>query len=280
MRFLNASIIDKNHSIKDKPMVSQLKLISLLFAAVIFSIAGCSDDSSTGADQPEAPAVPEAVPAEINSSIFENNSVAGEEYALFNEAAIITQTAAAQINGVTIPGQTYLEFTRSNESVFEDGVWTWTFTSSQSGVDVSVRTTAEQLQNGYQWNINISGSFNGESITEFLFLSGFISDDGNTGNWQYFSPGQGEQPILEYLWEVTDEAKYSFSSVIAGSSSEDQQRIDYVRDGADNTLSYTGLTSGGDLEIYWNSDTGTGYIDREGEDRRCWDASFAETSCS
>jgi len=253
----------------------QLTILSML----LFTFSGCGDDSSTGADQPDPPAVPEALPAEINSSIFDNNNPTGEEFALFNEAAAYAASATAQINGGTILGQTYLEFTRSNESVFEDGTWTWNFTSSQNGFDVSIRTVAEQLQNGYQWDIYVSGSFNGETVSEFSFLSGFIAEDGSSGNWQYFSPGDSEQPILEYLWEVTDENQSSFSTIFGGSSSEDQQRIDYVRDGADNTLNYIGFFSGGDLVIYWNSETGTGYIDREGEERRCWDASFAETAC-
>ncbi|HKL14800.1 MAG TPA: hypothetical protein VJ915_04155 [Balneolaceae bacterium] len=261
-------------------MGQRLKVTSLLFAMFLFTAVSCGDDSTTGTDQPEPPAVPEAVPAEINSSIFDNNNPTGENFDLFNQAAIYAETAAAQINGGTILGQTYLEFTRSSESEFEDGTWTWNFTSSQSGFDVSVRTTAEQLQNGFQWDIFVSGTFNGETVNEFSFLSGFISDDGSTGSWQYFSPGDSDQPILEYQWEVIDDSQTSFSTIFSGFSSDDQQRIDYVQNGADNTLEYTGFSSVPDLVIYWNSESGAGYIDREGEDRQCWDESFAEVACS
>lgn len=260
-------------------MISKLNVASLLLVFSLFLIVSCGDDSTTGADQPEPPTVPEAVPAEINSSIFDSNDPTGETFALFNEAAAYADAAVAQINGGTILGQTYLEFTRSTESTFEDGTWTWTFTSSQSGIDVSVETTAEELENGYQWNIFVSGTFNGETVTEFSFLSGFISDDGNTGNWQYFSPDDDQQPILEYQWDKVSETEASFSTIFSGTSASDQQRIDYVRDDANNTLEYTGFTSIPDVVVYWNSDNGSGYIDREGEDRRCWNESFEEVAC-
>jgi hypothetical protein len=263
----------------ETPMISRLKIFGAAAMVIFFTAVSCSDDSSTSVEQPDPPSVPEAVPAEINSSVFDNNSPTGTDFALFNEAASYAQAAIAQINGGTILGQTYLEFTRSTESEFEDGTWTWTFSSTQNGFDVSVRTTAEELQNGYQWDVFVSGSFNGETVSEFSFLSGFISQDGSSGNWQYFSPGDGNQPILEYQWEVIDESNSSFSTIFSGGS-DDSQRIDYVQDGVDSTLEYTGFETFPNVVIYWNSEDGSGYIDQEGEDRRCWDESFAETACS
>ena len=260
-------------------MVIRIKIAGILLAFLTLSIVGCSD-SSTSADQPEPPAVPEALPAKINSTVFDNNNPVGQDFALFNEASAYAETAAAQINNGTVLGQAYLDFTSSAESKFEDGTWTWSFSSSQSGFDVSVRTTAEELQNAYEWNVYVNGSFNGETVDEFSFLSGTVSKDGGNGNWRYFSPGNNDQPILEYQWEVIDENNSSFSTIFSGLSGNDQQKIDYFQDGADNTLTYTGFDSIPDVEVYWNSESGTGYIDKEGEDRRCWDESFTETSCS
>ncbi|WP_340102693.1 hypothetical protein [Rhodohalobacter sp. 8-1] len=260
-------------------MNAYFKSSSYLSLILLFVLAGCGDDSSTNTGQTDPPDVPEAIPAEINKSVFENNNPVGEEFALFNEAAILAQTASAQINGGTALGQSYLEFTRSRDADFQDGTWTWSFSSNENGVDVSVRTTAEQLQDGFQWNIFISGTFNGESVAEFQFLSGFISENGNSGNWRYFSPNSSDQPILEYQWDVISETESSFTSIFRDTDGSINQQIEYVRNGADNTLEYTGFSSN-DLVLYWNSETKAGYIDREGEDRRCWDESFAETACS
>ena len=258
-------------------MIKKTTISIVLITMLLVGLTGCGD--STSVEEPEPPTIPEALPAEINSTIFDNNNFTDSEYALFNEAKILATTASAQINGGTALGQTYLDFTRSNESVFEDGVWTWSFTSTQSGLDVTVRTTAEELANGYQWNIFVNGSFNGEEVSDFQLLSGFISEDGATGNWQYFSPVSDTQPILEYQWEKTGENQVSFTSIFSDPDGSNQQTILYERDGADNTLTYDGFSSDADVVVYWNSDTGSGYIDREGEDRRCWDESFTETAC-
>lgn len=251
-----------------------------ILSMLLFTFSGCGDDSSTGADQPEPPAVPDAVPAEIEGSIFENNNPVGEEFALFSEAATLTQLASGFVGSGTNLGEVYLGFTRSSDAEYEDGTWTWTFTSSESGVDISVRTTSEQLQNGYQWNLYVSGLFNDETVTEFQFLSGFVSDNGDSGNWQYFSPNSSEQPIMEYQWEVISETESSFTTIFRNSDGSDEQRIIYERNGVDNTLEYIGFANYDDLVVYWNSESKTGYIDRAGEDKRCWDASFKETACS
>jgi hypothetical protein len=261
-------------------MFTYSKYSSYLILVIVFAMAGCSDNSTTGADQPEPPAIPAATPAEINGSIFDNNNPSGAEFALFNEAATFAETASAQISGGTALGQTYLEFTQSNDPVYQDGIWSWTFTSNENNIDVSVRTTAEQLQGGYQWNVYISGSYNGEAVSEFQFLSGFMSENGDTGNWEYFAPGGSDQPILEYQWEKIDETQSSFSSIFSGINGNELQRINFIRDGSDNTLEYNGFTNLFDVEIYWNSENGSGYIDREGSDRRCWDESFIESACS
>lgn len=262
-------------------MTSRFKLIGVLLAFTTFSLVSCSD-SSTSADQPEPPAVPEALPVEINSSIFDNDRPSGEEYDPFNQAW--SETIRAEIlisSGRILQGRSYLEFLRSNESEFEDGVWTWTFSSSQNGYDVSVRTTAEELPTGYQWNIYLGGQVNGENVSEFLFLSGMISNDESNGTWLYYTPDNSEQTILEYYWEVRDETHYSFSRIFrTGTSPENRQLLHYAREGADNTLEYIGFFPFGDLEIYWNSETGTGYYDQEGEDRRCWNESYEEIACS
>lgn len=259
-------------------MMTRIKIAGILLAFLTLSLVSCSD-SSTSADQPEPPAVPEALPAKINSTVFDNNNPTGQDFALFNEASAYAETAAAQINSGTVLGQAYLDFTSSAESKFEDGTWTWSFSSSQSGFDVTVRTTAEELQNAYEWNVYVNGSFNGETVDEFSFLSGFISKDGGNGNWRYFTPDNNDQPILEYQWEVIDENNSSFSTIFSAGS-ENDQRIDYIQDGVDNTLEYSGFETFPNVVIYWNSEDGSGYIDQAGEDRRCWDESFTETSCS
>lgn len=256
----------------------QIHLVTLF--TLLFLVSSCSDDSPTGVDESEAPSVPEAVPAEIDNSIFVNNNPTGEEYDAFNEAGILTQTADAQLTGSTTLGQTFLMFTQSQQATFENGVWVWSFTAPDGDEEFSIRTTAEELSGGVEWNVYLSGLFDGESVTEFLYLTGFISNDRQSGEWKYFTPGTTNQPVLEYQWETIDENRATFSMIFTDPEEGIQSSVEYERNGVENTLQYSGFDTDGNVLVYWDSSTGTGYIDREGEDRRCWDESFAETACS
>lgn len=263
-------------------MFSQSRYLIYLatFLMLLFMVTNCSDDSPTGADETDPPTVPDAVPAEIDNSVFENNNPSGEEYNAFNEAGVLTQTAAAQLAGSTAFGQSFLNFTQSQEATFEDGVWAWTFSAAEGGEEFTIRTTAEELSGGVEWNVYISGSFDGESVSEFKYLTGFISDDRQSGEWKYFTPETTNQPVLEYQWETIDEDQVTFSMIFTDPDEGIQSSVEYERNGVDNALEFIGFDSDGNIQVYWDSSTGTGYIDRDGEDRRCWDETFAETACS
>lgn len=259
--------------------MSKKLLIFLVAMCTTFLVVSCSDDSSTDADLSEAPEVPDAVPVEIENSLFTNNNVNGEEYAAFNEAGTIAESANGQLMGATSLGQSFLMFTEGREPTFEDGVWEWSFSFSEGGDEFSITTTAEEFSGGVEWTVFVSGNIDGESVTDFPFIQGFYSNDNKIGNWQYFSPDNPSQPFLEYEWETIDEQNYNFSTNFNDLDNGIQSSISYVREGVDNTLEFTGFDASVDVIVYWNLDSETGYIERDGE-RRCWDDSFEEVACS
>lgn len=254
-------------------------LTTILFTLCIaFFLYSCSDDSSTDVDLSEAPEVPEAVPVEVENSIFTNNNVSGEEHEAFNEAGAITQSAGGMLMGYASLGQSFFMFTDNQEPVFEDGVWKWTFSFSEGGEEFQVVSTAEELSNGVQWTVRLTGNFEGETVTDFPFISGFYSNDNQTGNWQYFSPEDPDQPVLEYAWNNGDQENSSFNAIITDLESGLQSTIEYSREGDENTLEFDGFETNLDVVVFWNLSSGTGYIEREGE-RRCWNESFEEVAC-
>jgi len=248
-------------------------------AVLFFMVQGCSDDSPTGVDEGEPPQIPEAAPVEIDNSIFQENSPSGEEYEAFNEAGALTIGANANMMGATSMGQSFLIFTQGQNATFEDGKWVWTFSYSAEGESMAITTTAEDISGGTEWALYLSGNFEGETIEEFPYLKGFISNDGNSGNWEYFLPENPGQPYLVYEWQKSSDTQYTFSTIINFPEEDGEFRIDYERDGDENYLEYSGYDFNQDVSIFWNSSTGTGYLDRPGEDRQCWGENFAETTC-
>lgn len=190
------------------------------------------------------------------------------------------ETAQTQVQASASLSSAYLSFTDTEQAEFTDGVWEWSFNFQAEGQSLTIRTTAEELSNGVEWNMYISGDFEDENVDEFRYMTGFTADDQSSGNWQYFSPDFPDRPVVEYQWTSESDDQTTFSTIFYEPENDEESRIDYIKDGVDNTLDYTGFDTDTDVQIYWNSSDGTGYIDRAGEDRQCWDDSFAEVSCS
>lgn len=258
---------------------NKLHLIVLIAISGFFLLNSCSDDSSTGSEPDDPPEIPEATPVEIDDSIFTDHNTSGEESEAFIEAGSYAQAANVNITGTASTSSMFLGFTQGTQPVFEDGMWVWETSFSEGGESVTIRNTSEEVPGGVEWNLYISGSWDGEeSLNNFNLLSGFVSDDGMSGEWNFYSPEFPGDPYWIYEWETISETEFTFSSTINDPGEDTSFGVDYVRNGDDNSLTYSGYNTIDDILIYWNGSTGEGFIDENG-DRRCWDASYQETAC-
>ncbi|MEX0646252.1 MAG: hypothetical protein WEA56_00395 [Balneolaceae bacterium] len=250
-----------------------LLVISLLVAA-------CSDNSS-GVPDEDPPEVPETSPVEVDLSYF-NEADAGtdEEYQAFNTASIYAQTGSAFLfNGLGF-GSVYLNMSEGYEPDFDDGWWVWTYSYQDENGSITIKTTARETSSAYEWKVYLSGTFDGEEdLEEFLFIDGYTSLDGNSGEWNYYIPDQGSSPSLHYEWNITSETAYESNSTIRSDDGE-EFNVDYQVDGAENWLEMSSPETEGDIVyLYWNTESGTGYFEQNGE-RQCWDQNYQQTSCS
>lgn len=273
--------------------MKNLNLLNWLLAiSMVLFFVSCSDDSTSSIDDiddadidpeelMESPVVPEASPAEIDLSYFQNNSVEfQEQYVAFLEASGYAQAAGGALMGGLSFGDVFFGLAESSEADFSNGEWEWTYTFDEQGETITLRLSAAEVTDGIEWAMYMSGNFGefNQSVDEFLFISGFTSSDRSSGNWNYYYPASGDTPVMSYEWDATSETEYSFTSTINDPDDGTQMLIEYVRSGDENTLNYSGDDLAA-IEVYWNTDTMTGYIEEDG-DRRCWDDTFAETACS
>lgn len=256
---------------------NKLYLIVLIAVSGLVFLNNCSDDSSTGSEPEDPPEIPEATPVEIDDSIFTDNTT-GEEAPAFLEAELSVQTADETITSAASMSSLYLGSAQGTEPVFEDGMWVWEETAPDGSL--TIRNTSEEVAGGVEWNLYISGNWDGEeSLNDFNILSGFVSDDGMSGSWTFHNPGFPNASYWEYTWEKSSDTEFTFSSSINDPEEDTSFGVNYKRDGDVNTLNYSGFDAMDDIQIYWNGSTGEGYIDENG-DRRCWDDSYQETACS
>lgn len=250
---------------------------------IVYSISGCSDDpaSVNPGDEPE---IPESAPAEVQLEFFENNNPPNDaEHSAFHEANNYAQTANSSLSSVTFMGENYMELSAMADADFEDGKWVWTFSYEEGGESFTMKMTAEEVSGGVNWRVYISGYlFDDEQfVEEFLFITGFISNDRSSGNWNYHFPDdQGnEQTWLTYEWNTTSDSVMSMNFTIYNEEGGTAHSVEYVQNGPEHTITYTSFGVYDNLIVYWNTDTGEGYVDKDG-DRECWDSGFQNVACS
>ncbi|TVR28519.1 MAG: hypothetical protein EA390_11830 [Balneolaceae bacterium] len=252
------------------------------FLIVLFLFTSCSD-SSTGLDDNniEPPEIPELIPVDINTDYFSDNTPAFNELtASFYEASGYAQIASFTLMGASLLGTGFLELARSDDAEFKNGMWEWAYSFQQGSESLSIRVTAKPVSSGYEWNVFLSGNFSGlgQSLDEFLFLSGTVNSDGTGGGWNFFDP-ESQSPVLFYKWDITSATVYSVEYTFNDTEEGDDFTISYDRDGHENFIFFTGNQFDAGVELYWNTNTLNGYIVQDGE-KRCWNSNFEETACS
>lgn len=256
--------------------------ISILFFSIILMLfTSCGDNSTSVDDAGDPPAIPEAIPVEVDVDYFNENQPAfGEETEAYYEASGYAQTAAALLNSGTLLGTGFLGIAQDGEAELKNGIWEWTFTYSQGGETVTIRLTAEELGNAFEWNVYLSGNSlqTGETLDNFLFMSGIINSDGTSGGWDYYFPGTASA-VMDYEWEITSETNYTSNFTFTDPDTGSQAIISYERDGDVNTVSLTGDDFDSVVDMLWNTSTLIGSITIDGV-TTCWDSSFQQTACS
>lgn len=251
---------------------------SYLFFIVIslaLLTANCSDDSSS-VDPGEEPEVPEATPYEIDNSLFEDAEPEGETSS-FQTAEMLANSANLIITGVSNSGSPYLNLIENREPEFVNDVWVWEFTVEEASNEITIRATAEDQVGAVEWNIYFSGTFEGQNnIEEFRFARGLIEDDGSFGEWDYFSPENQESPIYTYEWTADSDTDYQIISTFSGEGEEAE--LNYRKENEENILEFNGFDNETTYSIFWNSDTGEGYVD-DGSERNCWDENYQNVEC-
>lgn len=256
------------------------------FAILVFGLAACGGDSSTGPDPEEAPELPEiqSEQAQPDLSFFEDNEpkmLAKGDTANYYEARYwalwqggLNFAFANSYSGFLMSGS-------NEDAVYDDGVWVWEYSFQSEEGSYSMRLTSEEVADGYRWAMYWSFDDGETSVEDYLVMEGTVSKDGSEGNWTFntLNPDTNEEQVAYTSeWTVTSETEsdmivkwYDDSGTVSFSAS-------YEKNEPDHTMTYTS-TDESDIILYWNSDTNEGYFEEDGV-RSCWDENFKDVACS
>lgn len=237
------------------------------------ALLGCGDNS-TGPDPSEAPELPELQneQAQMDVSFFQNTN----PKALAAAASATTnnyedgQSTALGASGIFLNGNTYQGFISAagqQDPSFNNGVWEWTYSYSYQGTSLEIRTTAEELNNEVRWAQYWTYSDNeGNSYDDYKIFEGTVSNDGSSGSWTFnaLDPnGTQEIPAIETSWEITSDTQKELLAEFYDNSGNLVGTYEYIQDGAEHTLTISPVGES-PVIVFWNTDTGAGYIQRDG----------------
>ena len=265
-------------------MVNYIKYVFI--ASVLISLMACGDDS-TGPDLGEAPELPTVLNSEAQPdvSFFQDNQPKNSAITISETTNYYDAQTRATVNASFFGiGQVYSSFVMAAQQAepdVQDGKWVWSYNYTYEGQSAEFRLTAEEVSNGYAWEMFLSfDDGQGTSVEDYKVMEGITSEDGTEGEWTFntLNPDGGEEIVaFTSTWRVD-------------SDTEKQNRIEIYDDSG--TIETTGLYEQNTPEfkmtftypdsedvIEWNTETNEGYI-QQGSDKKCWDDQFQNVPCS
>lgn len=259
--------------------IKKLTVLLTLPLGLVLATTACSDDSTSAEEGCNIGLPSELLPVVLENDYFEQQNIPHEEqYSTFKEVeAIATMGNSIFVAGGPFAvGMAFLQYAQLTgvQPEFDGSTCTWTIEAPpgavEDGEDVSVVVKGTPTGNGVQWEVEVSGTIDGQSISGFPIISGFTADDGSTGEWTLRDVESGAE-VAVYDWNITAEDQFELSlNTLDGAS------VDYNRDGSENYVIYTDPDYS--VQAYWNESTHSGWIEDQ-QGRRCYE-NFENAACS
>lgn len=269
-----------------------IKKVNLLKLGVIMLLVGtfcaCSD-SGTGVNgedpgkEPTAPTVPQLDQTfTIDISYFQSSgasakTVAAAAMSNYEQASRIATNKAALFQ-MGNPFIGWFMLADNNKPLYKNGTWVWEYDFSSQGGTVSVKLISEANNDGsYSWALFVSIQTKNLSLNNYKLYEGTVSADGSTGEWTMFlpKPELKNAPEFSYSWTIKSETNKTISVDVT--NLKGFGGVAFARDGSVYEMTISGKASS---DVYWNTSTGTGFFINSDGEKKCWDSSYQNATCS
>ena len=173
-----------------------LKRNHLLFALLILTVGffiGCSDDSPSGPDSGDLPEF-QAPTVDIPQAMKSSN----------DPGAIQTVAYVQMANSFN----SYLSFFNppagalSKSTASQDDDWSYNWNVNDESGQYTVTLTVNRTDEGTEWKVAISGTMEGRTVNNWVFIQGEQTADGKNGKIYVFNPELAPAAVL--VFEVTN----------------------------------------------------------------------------
>jgi len=254
-------------------MMNFARKYSLLIAVFAFTltIAACDDSDDSSSVPPE---VPPASSLDINFEGLEDGSAnKAKPGTNFNTAVISSVTIKAILqSSVAIPRALLDAAQNQAPDQISENEWEWSYSAGANGNSFEVRLTAEVTPELVNWNFFVSADANGVTIQDALLFSGTSNLDGSEGEWNTFNFITNDL-LSTVSWQVSELDTSIVLEAFEGGSTDPIGVIEYTFDGTVKTIVFTNNSTGEEITISWNIETGEGFIiapNFNNGEKSCW----------
>lgn len=252
------------------------------------NLIACSD-SSTDSEEMEPPTPPDlSTYSQVNTSYFQDASSEAAPTVSNSTNYVTAQSLVLGFSSLSMIGQVYTGFlsnAQTSNATFENGVWEWEYSYNYGGSSASVRLIAEEQSTAVNWDVFITLNSPQFNFSDYNMMSGSTQNDGMQGQWTFntFQEGATGTALLKSEWTAESETDRQLVVDIFDNGTTTAS-INFERSGNEYlmTIDFADASTP-DTEIFWNSNTDIGYIDQEGQERKCWQGhgqSATDVACS
>jgi hypothetical protein len=254
-----------NYFIKNKSIV--------LFAIIIFivSLFACEKNATEpGKDVP--PPLPPVESMKLDLSFFQtssSNSLAKTTLSKQNFLAAAGRVwiiSTVVTLAAVVPTAVFAAAISQNAELQPDGKFHWIYTV-QNGNDVFSADLAgwvDQQTTEIVWEMYVSSNTHSPKLDHFLWYDGRVKIGNKEGWWLFYddkSPASNVE-VLKVDWQIPDvDHRELVLSNVQESSNDYGDTLSYSLDNFDNNLIFFDASQVKTNTIYWNSQTGAGFIE-------------------
>lgn len=253
---------------------------SYLIGFILGIAVGCDTTVSINGETDDTPQIPAFEELNAESSYFSEERLTTSNIFSngFNESLLsdfVLQFRPEE------PYSEWIDEINSSEPDYEDGVWTWEILLEDAQNTIMIFTaTIDEEADRVNWEVTLES----DEQNRYDYITGHSTVDGDRGLWDFYVPGNNEHPASRFGWDYRSSSNFEVETAHYSIPANDLlYRSYYSREGSDNyvELEMGVLLSqffGEDIILYWNEESGIGYLDIDG-DQTCWDSALMETFC-
>ena len=246
-------------------------IAGILILTLLFSMVSC-EKNATEPGKNSPPPLPPTESMEMNLSLFNsqpNNLLAKSALsknnflAAFGRVFIINTVVRV---AAIVPTAIFIAAAQQQTQLQEDGKfhWIYTVTNESENFVADLAGWIDESASEIVWEMYVSSTTHNPVLNKFLWYEGRVKIGNKEGWWLFYDDKSPDSPVevLKIDWQVPDkDHSHLILTNVKQASPDVGDTLTYIKNDKENFLYFFDASKNENNEIFWNTQTGIGYIE-------------------